>query len=295
MARKRKLHIGMVNVVTHPHSPEGYVELFRKALNVPVSMGGDLRAKLGTWAPINSDPLNGIQGNIFRYSEIDMDSPWLDTEAGKMVDPEELEQRVNVPESLKPSFSTIWFNFYPKTHCIVFEVLKKDYTTGKIYHFAPSTAQLFFQKLFNRVQTKTKFTSIHVTIIQSQETLRKIFSHPRLTSLDIVVDRPNPTDGTVEEEIERQLEEENVTRFEQFMSSSEPEGLKPSERTKALAQVATSNGYVEAIGQVSKGKKVLFKTIDKPVEDVSYYDPKQGLGASFYQAAQRIIEVYKSE
>lgn len=296
MARQRKLHIGMLNVVTHPHSPSSYVDLFKIALNFPVKMGGDHRAVVGTWSPIvKDDPIDGIQGYIFRYTELDMDGAWLDMVTRKKIEPEELEELVSVPENFKPGFSSIWFNFYPKTHRLVFEVETKDYTTGKASSFSQSTAQLFFQRLFNRIKDKTRFSSIDVTIVQSHETLRKIFSLPSLQSLEIVINRPNPTDGTFEEQIERQLQEEKTTHFEQLMVSKEMGGLKPSSRTQALAKVAMSNGYVEAKGKEATGQKVVLKTIEKPVELITSYDPKQGLAYAFLEAAKKLIAAYRSD
>lgn len=296
MARPRKLHVGMLNIVTQPHTPQGYLDLFQLALNHPIKMGGDHRAVVGTWSPIEeNDPIEGIQGYIFRYTEIDMDGAWLDTITKKKIDPEELEKLVKVPENVKPGFSSIWFNFYPKTHRLVFEVETKDYTTGKPASFAPSTAQLFFQRLFNRIIHKTNFTTIKVTIVQSHETLKKIFSLPSLQKLEIVINKPNPNDGTFEEQIARQLHEEKATYFEQLLASKDASGLKPSERTQALAKVAASNGYVAAKGKTSNGQKVVLKTIEKPVSFISEYDPKQGLAFAFLEAARKLITAYKSD
>lgn len=293
MARKRKIRVGMLNIVTHPHSAESYLQLFDDSIKVDVRMGGDLRARISSVAPMGSDPLDGIQGYIFRSTKLDLDSPALDMKSGKAIDPEELKGLL--PEDVQPNLAMIWFNFFPKSHRLVFDMEPTNPKTGKKISFAASTAQLFFQKAFNAIQHKTKFNTIKVTIIQNHETLRKIFLLPRLKRLEIYIDRPNPTDGPFETQLDRQLEEENTDTYKQEQTSSHREGLQPSDRTKALAHLATANGYVKAKGNNQAGKLVTLKTTDKPVEMVVNYDKNQGFGNAFSEAASRLVSAYRPE
>jgi len=283
----------MLNIVTHPHSPEDYVKLLERGLHVDVPMGGDRRARIGTLSAIGADPLDGIQGNIYRYTKIDMNSPWLNTESGKEVDPLNIHELVDIPDNLRPNLSTIWYNFYPRSHRLVFETERNDPHTGKPVSFSPSTAQLFFQKVFNTL--KTDFDTIRVTVVQDHETLETIFSLPYLRKLEIKIERPNPTDGRFAQMMARQLEKENVHDFEQIMVSKSADGLKPTKRTKGVAKVATTDGYVYAEGNDEEGEKVTLKTTLKPVEARRYFDGNEGFLAAFFKAASSLLQTYKAK
>lgn len=251
-------------------------------------MIGDQKAMIGNCFPIGNNPLDGVQGSIFRFTEIDLDSPWLNTLTGKEISPDEVHDLVAVPESLKPNFSLVWYNFFPRTHKLVFELERNDPVTKKRSTFGAETARKFFQRVFANAKISAQYQQIEVTIVQKTDTLREIFSMPVLRKLDIVINRPNPTDGTFEEMIEQQLESERASKFAQHMESKDKKGLAPSETTKALAEVALSNGHVEGHVTDPQGVRRKILTIKAPVQEVRMYDPEQGFGHAFTAAARQI-------
>lgn len=208
---------------------------------------------------------------------------------GKEADPDEIEKNVEIPNHLKPNFCAIRYNFFPKTHKLVFEIERRDPTSNKPTSFSPSMAEKFFRRLFAENAIRKEFPDVELTIEQSSETLDEIFQIHRLRTLQIVIKRPNPNDGEIEEEIERQLEEERVDVLEQEIKSKEDkEGLKPSQRTKVLSNIALSNGYVYGFGHDHEGNRKELKTENKPRVHEGAYRTGQTYSSAFTELAEEV-------
>ena len=251
------------------------------SLNSKVAIDKDRRAYLGSCFPIGSNPLDGLEGNIYRFVYIDWDQPWLNTLTGNKADPDEVENNVAIPEHLKPNFSAIRYNFFPRTHRLVFEITRLDPTTHKPTSFPPVMAEKFFRKLFSDNSIQLAYPDIEITIEQSNETLDEIFSISTLRTLEIFIKRPNPNDGDLEQEIERQLAKERADSLLRIIKAKEDKnGLNPSQRTKVQAKIALANGYVQGSGYDAEGNRREYKTEDKPTIKEGEYNPDGGQGYS---------------
>ena len=300
MPRTRTFKFGILNVVLHPHTETAYASLLQKAFDLKriIPLDGDRRAYLGSCIPFSSNPADGFEGNIYRFTQINQDQPWLNMLTGNEADPDEVEADVAIPQHLKPNFSAIRYNFFPKKHKLVFEIARRDPTTNKPTNFSPAMAEKFFDRLFSDNSLRTEFADFEITIEQSSETLEEIFSIFHLRDLKILIKKPNPNDGDIEEEIERQLEEENVDSLEQTLKSKDSnEGLKPSQRTKVYAKVALSNGFVFGSGYDEEGDKKEFKTANKPQIYNGEFEPESGVGygGAFAAHARRTIDLPPQE
>lgn len=69
------------------------------------------------------------------------------------------------------------------------------------------------------------------------------------------------------------MKAQNASKLVETWSSQDPKGLKPDDDTKELAQIAKSNGKVEAKGENSKGIVEVISTAKHPILEKVTYDP----------------------
>lgn len=91
----RTIQIRQINIAMHkPHSPQGYVELFQKAYRMRYihergrADGYMLGAIYGARDALEKDEL---QGEFYRFTSIDRDAPWFNSETGKPAEDSETE------------------------------------------------------------------------------------------------------------------------------------------------------------------------------------------------------------
>jgi Domain of unknown function (DUF4747) len=96
-----------------------------------------------------------------------------------------------------------------------------------------------------------RFGMVDVTIIPSSEALETIFSMEGLAKLRIHVARPNPDDNylthtAVLERLRRQHAQSMDIEYSKERSADK---LEPDQETRALAEIAATNGFVNGDGK----------------------------------------------
>lgn len=273
MARNRKFTVAGLNIVTHPHSPENYVKLFRSLFRQTLSIyvRKNQKVMLGEMRPVvtGQDLVNGIFGRIYEYDQIDPNAPWFNVEKNEVATEDEIAQ-IAIPEELKPNLAFFEYVFYPKTHKLYF------ITSFSYESLSPNYVEKLFLRLIGLPIIEKNFGKVEVTVLPDISQLDKIFSIHRLAKLTIDVVKPNPDDNAdAEEEVFKRLEQENARRIVQVLVAEPNESIKPNEDTKLLAKVAASNGKVEAIGFNNAGEKVEESTVTKPWKEPVTYDPDE--------------------
>lgn len=262
MAKPRTIEIRQINISMHaPHSPEGYVDLFQKAYRLRriTTRGKSDGYLLGAlYDAQHAVERNELQGEIYRFTNIDPNAPWFNTQTGKPAEETETEQ-ISIPGNLHPNLEHIPFVFRPKEH--KFWYVSKDRKTT----MGPSIAAGFLQQLFDDVSRKHGIPPVEVTVKPDEAAVDEVLSIHRITKLIFEFKRPNADDaGDVEQRIMQRMEQRNIDRIREEMTSSDPEGIEPDDELKLEAQVAASNGHVEAKGYDAVGMPATESTRTKP-------------------------------
>ncbi len=269
MARTKKFQISALNIVTQPHSPEGYVSLFRAlyALRRAYPVRGNQHLMIGELERVDrEDPRYGLSGRIYRFVQIDQDAPWFNVENREEASDQELAE-IRIPTALKPNLVSFNFVFYPRGHQLYFESISKGATLGE------SSMQRFFSQICATPSIIEQFGSVDITVVPEHEQLERILSLPSLSKLVIDLRRPNPDDlASDEQRVLARLQKMNTRRLVETLTSERGATIEPDEEVKVLARVAARNGSVSAIGYQSDGDKVEESTIDRPWRQTVHYD-----------------------
>lgn len=266
MPRKRKLLVGVLNIKIHPHSPERYVELFRdifEAANSVQIRGNDWGTPGWISENITNQPLEGLNGQFYKFLNIDPRDPWFDQSRREVIEIEGEDAEPPVPSHLKPNLHKIRFAFFPKKH-------RFFYDTDR---FTPLVARKFLRGLFDSPDIVSKYGYVDVEIVSSKEVIERLLAIPSKTKLEIRVSLPNPDDTSEEEQrVLDRLRNQNAKRVDEIYTGTKEDGLIPDADTIMLMRVATSNGYVKATGY-EQGKKIDFSTLQHPLLEPEYYNP----------------------
>lgn len=266
---EKTIRVAALNITTHPHSADRYVELLRAAKdNRVVAVARGDRSVLITQfrQPLTDDPTTYV-GTLSSFVALDPHMPWLNIERGEKADPQELEQ-IRVPDSLKPDMKQALFVFAPSVHRLIFE----DGTLG----ISVKETQKAVYVMLNDTRVLRELHGVNVSIEQDRATLDRILNMHKLTSLEIKITRPNPDDfGDADDDVEDRLKKQRVRTWYQKFTSDRGEGLAPDKTTVAEAQLAMSNGEVIARGtEAAKAKTKTISTVNHPDIYSSNYDPR---------------------
>jgi hypothetical protein len=285
MKNEKIIEAAALNITTHPHTTQKYIDIFNKMheLKMSAKMRDKYYGVIGWIRPIeNEKPEEGLYGEIYRYLNIDPFATWLNKKELEPVDIDDEKDTPPVSEDLKPHLEKIYFHFYPKKHRLIFD-------TNKI---SPSTAQKFFTSMLKNKIFSEFFNFAEVTVESKKEIIETILKIYRLSTLEIIIKRPNSDDHGCEDEkdILELLEEENAKSFYEKKVAPRGEGLKPSEKTIKLMRVATSNGIIKANGYNDVGEKVKEITEDHPVyESITYSQETSTFSYAFNVLSKAIL------
>lgn len=266
MARLKTIEISSLNIVTQPHSPDRYIDLLNAAYRNGLvgKVRGDQKAMIGSLREVEDiQGTRALTGYIFLYTDIDFNSDWLNTQKNDSADEEDLEE-LNIPEHLKPGLKKVRFLFIAKTHRLYF--ITKDESGERV---GPSIIGRAIHSILNHdifKKMKEDFGTVEVTVTPTKEALSKVLGIPDISKIHISVIRPNPDDDDgAEARFLARMEHENVGRTDIILSRQRGEpGIKPSEETQVIAELASENGFVKAYGYNAQGKRVEEATINHP-------------------------------
>lgn len=261
MSHKRTIEIRQINIAMHqPHSPQGYVDLFQKAYHLKFihergrSDGFMLGAVYDSENALISDEL---RGEVYRFTNIDPDSPWFNTQTGKPAEEEETG-RIEIPRHLHPNLDLIPFVFRPQSHQLWYVSKDRKASMG------PAIAEGFFQALFNTTCLQHGLPPVEVTVVPDSGAINDVLGIHRLTRVTMVFKRPNDDADELEKRIMERMQRRKVNRIEEVMTSQDPDGITPDADMVDEATAAAKNGYVVSEGFDNSGLPAQESTIDKP-------------------------------
>ncbi len=280
MPRFRSIQVSALNITTHPHSPEKYIQLFQDVFEAarPARFRSNHYGMIGSLHFLDeNNPLEGIHGEIYKFLDFNADEPWLNLAEHKKADEHDLRQ-VNIPDHLKPDFASARYIFLPRSHKLFFESKTADSKS-----FGPTTMQKIFTGIFSLKSIRELYGEVDVTIEPSREGLKNIFSIHTLKRLQIVLQRPNPDDlEETEKEVLERLNQQNAKKMESLLIADSGQSLAPDKGTQTLAKIAASNGHVSGEGKDEEGMRIEESTADHPWHHVIKFNPKtQGAREAF--------------
>ncbi len=271
MPRTKTIKIAGLNIVSQPHSPEQYVSIFERIrdTNNGVPVFGETCLKLVNIAPIDgNDLVNGIKGEILKFTQIAEDSIWVNVNKGAALDPAHVP---HLPQGTHPNGTFFDFVFYPKhpvnNHKFLYICQFRDSARNKTCNLSPKLVEKFFETLFATREYSQSFDSLQVTVIPSSAALARVLSLSILKKLEIFITAPNPDDfADIESNMLARMERMNVSEITETYKY-DGESIQPDEDIINDARVAANNGYVRAEGKNAQNKTERRSTVDIPLMD----------------------------
>ncbi len=262
MAKPRTIDIRQINISMHsPHSPQGYVDLFQKAYRLQrIATRGRADGYLlgALYDAKNAVQNNELQGEIYRFTNIDPNASWFNTQTGKPAEESDTQQ-IAIPDNLHPNLDRISFVFRPREHRFWFVSKDRKATMG------PSVAEGFLQQLFNEVSREHGMPLVEVTVVPDEAAVDEVLGIHRMTRLVFEFKRPNADDADeVEQRIMKRMRDRRINRLREDMTSRDPDGIMADDEMKAQAKAASHNGHVESYGYDAAGVSTFESTKAKP-------------------------------
>ena len=205
-----------------------------------------------------------VHGTIYKFLNIDPSAPWLDLNERKTKKyDEESGEILPVAAHMKPNCMEFGYIFYPEEHRFFFECNK----------MSPGSMRNLLSALFSNTKIAKEFGEVDIDIESTKEAINRILSIPKMTRLEIIFRRQN--DDLLEgarEKVAKRLERQGIRRLNQVATTTDDEGIKPDEETKALMDLARSNGKVIGIGYDGE-QKMVRSTEYHPLKDSEMYSP----------------------
>lgn len=259
MARRQKMEVGGLNIRLHPHSEDRYRDFLYALyqLKAVTNIRGD-RSGLITSIDRRSNEKTVISGVITTFLEIDMKGEWFNTDTMKEASTNEIEA-INIPTHLRPNVKSYRFNFDVTDHSLVFEHYSEQ---ERLTHHSALT---FFRNLARNRKLGSEFGDVKISIIQSKGSADRIFAIPRITDLDILIEKPNADlwGGNFEEIAEEHLENKNARSMNVVYKAEAGQGIERDGDLNTLVAASLRNGRTVAKGYGPNGH-VRVSTDDYP-------------------------------
>jgi uncharacterized protein DUF4747 len=253
------IEVAALNIVASPHPSGIYLRLLQHVAGKEIQLWGSDRAKITE--PREIEGRDGyFYGEILIWAHIDTESPWLNTETDTEATLEEMQEVVDaLPDNLEPNFRTFNYMLNQPEHIVLMEIRNE---AGQ--RLSPLRAKRMFDRLFENLPAD--LPEVDVTVVPEEESLERILAIKRLRKLEIFIKRPNPDDlGDEYKRIMGLLEQEGARSQKiEKVKAAKKATLTPSEETKRLATIASTNGYVSGEGKDESGTPVFESTEKHP-------------------------------
>ncbi len=271
-AMKRVIHIGAINVVTHPHASSRYQELLksvhkrRKAARIRADRFGMISLLVPSERPTRASAF--AEGLIGTFTKIDASSDWINVSTGLKAEDSDRLVIQKIPTNLQPDFVTHRFRFYLRGHELFFEIGNGG------HRLTQGNAESLFKRLFSAGPIVTKYGEVDVTVIPSPDSIEQIMAAREMLSLRLAINKPNPDSGAAaERQFMERLGRIKARRVETTFTAERGSSIKPDEEIVEEAMVAARNGRVDAVIK-KMGRRKTVSTADMPFLYSYEYDDK---------------------
>ena len=275
--------INVINITTQPHSPENYIQLFKKAFAqspVKTKYFGTDNISLRDIRIQEDADYSIVTGNIYKFTQIS-DNDWYDAIKGCPLSDDNKPQFDT--SRLFPNLTTYPFCFIANGHRFFFvSKFKQDSLSVKFL-----THSLY--NLLNTPELIEEFGKVTVFVETDIQTLDEINAIDILQTLQIKLYLPNDDDISNEKErFVKRMKNQNSRGISETLIAEKGQTIIPDEETKAHMELALSNGIIIAKG-IENEKKVVKRSIDSPQEFNEDYIERNG------SLSQHIIDFAKKK
>jgi len=256
MARIQTFKFCVLNVKTQPHSPEKYIELFKRAANLKgkVKIRGDQVGIIG----MLKTGTGVVEGQAFKFTLIDNNASWYNISKNEEASEEEV-LNIQIPKDLAPNLRKFNFVLFPSIHMVAVET----YTVEGV--FGATSIRTFFHNLLNQPELEPDFGEVDVILQPEKEAIERAFNLSRLESLNIAISKPNMGDFFDDKSFYDKLDKMKVREFRQELRADGSNSIEPDEEIQGLARLGAKDGVVRWKGVDLDGEKVDESTSDHPM------------------------------
>ncbi|WP_298467281.1 DUF4747 family protein [uncultured Erythrobacter sp.] len=251
MGQKALMRSGVINIRAHPNSEYVYASLIQRAyqLKAGTKLRGD---RYGVISLLNTDTLEAgfVEGILTTFTKVDTDSEWFDLENLQEAAGEKVAE-ISIPENLYPNPKSFHFVFKLKSH----KLFLQTYSKGDTLSIRDATRM--FERLLQRSEIQREFGDVKVTMVQSRQSLDRIFALEKITKVSIKIERPNADifDGDFEERIQQHLAATGSRQFEVAYTAERGGSVNVSDEIRRVSQPALANGKIDVEGRTAEGKE----------------------------------------
>ncbi|MBO6769239.1 MAG: DUF4747 family protein [Erythrobacter sp.] len=281
MPRRQKMEVGGLNVRVHPHEEGTYRDLMESLYRLKSieKIRGD-RHGLITMLNRADEDERYIFGVLSTFLEIEMEGDWFNTDTMEEATQNDIS-RIQIPDYLHPNLKTFRFMFDTERHELVFE----HYSEGdRLTH---QSALAFFRNLAAADEIKERFGEVKISVIHERGSIEKIFSIPRITDLEVYIEKPNSDlwGADFEEQAEEHLEDKNARSMNVKYRAEQGAGIKRDEDLDALIRASINNGRSVAKGYGPEGHQTV-STDSYPKVDQEMFEQDVEPGVIFRKLAR---------
>jgi len=287
LARLKEVRVSGLNITNEHESAKAYYEAIYLAYENRLihTYQGDHALVITSLPKRSNDELpTDIYGVFARYTQIDVNGDWLNTESLELATPND-KKSIQIPANLKPNVSAFYFRFNLHQHKLIFEVYS---TQGKT--LSQSKAKDFFLDILNQPSVRKEWGAFNVNIISSDESLKTILDVHRIQYIITEIERPNG-DGVgsalerAEKNHKERLQAIKAQRQKIEYKALPGQSLKPDDQLKTEIYIASNNGNATVIGRDKEGKKVEKSLDEYPRVEGVKYDTELRLGRQAFDEA----------
>ena len=282
MARLQKLEVGGLNVRVHPHDQDTYGNLITQIYEMRkiAKIHGD-RFGLVTTLDHSEEDRGMVYGVLSTFLEVEIDGDWFNTATMDEASENDI-RKIRIPNNLHPNLKKFRFAFNTKRHELIFE----HYSEGE--RLTHNSALNFFRNVTNDRRIQDRFGDVKVSVVTDRGSVDRIFSIPRITDLDILIEKPNSDvwGADFEEQAEEHLNDKNARSMNVKYKAERGQGIQRDEDLNALLQASLNNGRSVAKGYGPDGHMtVSTESFPKVVQEK--YEPEIAPVAVFRRLASR--------
>ncbi len=269
MGKERTLHVSGLNIRVHTkHAADEYAALWKALhrLRLPTTRGVNA-IMIGSVSSLNEAPDSPLIGSLYRFTNINPDDPWFDIDEHKEADANDIAE-VRIPNKLKPNLKEYPYLFDIKKHKLLFK------SGGHEGGISPLLVQKMLQNLSERPIIARRFGDVDLTVMTEQGVLERLLMWPEIRQIELVLERPNPTDFDDDQSFydrlkRRSLKKEVIT----FVKANEEKTIRPDPEMLKMFRIAVNNGKYTQKGMNAEGVIESAASTKYPLKEPTSYDP----------------------
>ena len=269
MGKERSLRVGGLNIRVHTrHAADEYAALWKALhrLRQPTTRGVNA-LMIGSVSPLDEAADSPLVGSLYRFTNINPDDPWFDIDEHKEADAEDVAE-VKIPKKLKPNLKEYPYLFDVKQHKLFFK------SGGHDGGISPALVQRMLQNISARPNIVRRFGEVDITVMTEKGALARMLMWPEIRQIELVLERPNPTDFDDDQSFYDRLKRRGLKReVTTFVKANEEATITPDPEMLKMFEIAVNNGKYTQKGRNAEGVIETVSSKRYPLEEATAYDP----------------------